>query len=684
MAVSQEDLIVKLRLETKQLNKDLDKAKNRLKRFKGSIGKIGAGIKRQLLTAFGGAVILQGITSAVKSLAEFELVMDKVHATSGASAGQLKALTDNALNLGRTTKFTAGEIGNLQLELSKLGFSTSKILATTAAVTKLALVTDEDLGEAAKTLAGTLNSFNLEASQSERIANLMAESFTKSALTLEKFTVGTSNSGATATAFGVTVESNTARLAKLVDANIDASKAGTDLRKIYMELNTAGMTYNEALEMVSNSSNKLSAAQNLVGVRAAGALLILTQQRKAVNGLTGEFTDNNREIDKQADIVKDNLTTSWALFLSALDGVIQKATPVRNALKEMLDGFTKLTNSLIPDDIKARDAAFEKFTKALNQFGDTKDGLNDVGVAFAALDGKVEKAERALSDWVDLNTNINKVILPTATKSVAELDAEYQKLKNTIAGLAGEDMAYKARIEAITDALKAQAKALKDLNDAAEIRQQSIPFQSNPMQARLTQVHVREGIEQPDSLSTAQAVLDSMKKLREGMSAEALAIESMMRNLDDNLKMIMSDIAQNIIVNFAEAIGNGGGLEAAFKGILTTLGDGLIQIGKFLVSYGVSMTAIQKALTSGLAGHPGLAIAAGAAAIVAGAALKSGVARSNKSTLGGGGSVGSGSFSGQRQGQSINVNVQGQLVADGRSLVAVFNQQQRSDTRNIG
>ena len=53
----------------------------------------------------------------------------------------------------------------------------------------------------------------------------MAESFSKSALTLEKFTVATANSGAIANAMGVTLEQNTARLGgALVDANIDASK----------------------------------------------------------------------------------------------------------------------------------------------------------------------------------------------------------------------------------------------------------------------------------------------------------------------------------------------------------------------------------------------------------------------------------------------------------------------------
>lgn len=681
-SIKEQELIIKLRADTQKLNKDLGKAKRRLKRFQGNIGKIGKSIRGNLLAAFGGAAILQGLTTAVKSMAQFELVMDKVQATSGASSKQIESLTENALNLGRTTKFTAGQIGNLQLELSKLGFSTSKILATTAAVTKLAKVTDEDLGESAKTLAGTLNSFNLEASQSERIANLMAESFTKSALTLEKFTVGTANSGATATAWGVTAENNTARLAKLVDANIDASKAGTDLRKIYMELNTAGMTYDDALSMVAKSTNKLSTAQKLVGVRAAGALLILTQQKKAVNDLTSEFNDSNREIDSQAAIVSDNLVTSWALFNSAIDGVIQKATPLRKALKGITDDATKLINSLIPDDIKARDAAFQKFTKALNQFGDTKEGLNDVTVAYGNLEGKIAKAEKTLNDWVDLNTNINNEILPNASQSVGELEDEYEGLKNALAALVGEDNAYLARIEAITDALKAQAAAVKLLRDNAEINQQQIPFQGAKFEGvGAPETDITKGIEPLKGKDITAGITEGVKKNQEELKKIYDQMIEDHRFFAEAFQGVTSDVLVSAFDSLGDAIGGGGtSLKEAFGKIIGIMATNMQKIGAAMIAQGVSTELFKKSLES-LNGFA--AIAAGGAMVAAGAVLKAAQGGFSSAMAGGGSSGGGGGrFQGGSTGQSINVT--GRFEVDGRSLVAVLNQQTRSDIRNIG
>ena len=53
-----------------------------------------------MLTAFGGAAVLQGISTAVRSLADFEFAMDKVEAISGATGESLEALKKNALDLG--------------------------------------------------------------------------------------------------------------------------------------------------------------------------------------------------------------------------------------------------------------------------------------------------------------------------------------------------------------------------------------------------------------------------------------------------------------------------------------------------------------------------------------------------------------------------------------------------------
>ena len=328
----EQSLTYRIQAKSDRLERDLAAANKKLGRFKNQTKLNMDSIRNSFVGAFGGFMVLNMVTSAVKSLAGFELQMDKVAAISGATTKQMESLTKSALELGRTTIYTAGQIGKMQEELARLGFEPDRIMAASKAITKLALVTDSDLGEAAKTMAGTLNGFNLEATESGRVANVMAESFSKSALTMEKFTVGTSQSSAIARVFGATVEENTARLGKLTDANIDASKAGTDLRRMYINLNEKGMTWQEGMDMIAGSTDKMSTAVELFDVRAAGAAVILSTLDRETKSLATELSDTNKQIDHMANVMSGNLSTDWKLFTSAIDGTVQKGGALNGVL----------------------------------------------------------------------------------------------------------------------------------------------------------------------------------------------------------------------------------------------------------------------------------------------------------------------------------------------------------------
>jgi len=95
-------------------------------------------------------------------------------------------------------------------------------------------------------------------------------------------------------------------------------------------------------------------------------------------------------------------------------------------------------------------------------------------------------------------------------------------------------------------------------------------------------------------------------------------MEMAAQDLNNNLR----DSFINAGVNLADAIGEGlagGDFGAAIFGII---GDLVSQIGKAMISYGIAISGVQKALTAGLALPPGIIIALGAAAIAAGSLIK--------------------------------------------------------------
>ena len=563
-----------------------------------------------MLTAFGGAAVLQGISTAVRSLADFEFAMDKVEAISGATGESLEALKKNALDLGRTTKFTATEIATLQLELSKLGFSSEKIIASTDAIRKLATVADEDLGESAKTLAGTLNSFNLEASESERVANTMAESFSKSALTLEKFTVATANSGAIANALGVTLESNTARIGALVDANIDASKAGTDLRKIYVDLNKEGITYDQALDMVAKSSDKVATATELVGLRASGALVILANQREKVDNLTKSLKDNNKELDSMVDTMEDNLLTDWKKFTSSIDGLVQKGSGAVKILRSITQAFTEANNELAKTDLERR---LEPINKQIKLLGNTQGTIDTLSVI-------IKKYELALSDAKEeLQKSVDKGWLYSGIA---------KKQQDGIEALTATIDIYKNKVKLSTDAIKAEADATALSTVELRLKNAELEKQAKILNTGLGLQGIK-GLSAPslgngsvdplgglnvDQILGRKAEDDYSKMLSEKWD-NIIAIN---KEKGEELRFINEGLQQTLAASFTsvfDSIGNslGGGGETfrdGFSKFANILGQGMQAVGSAMIAWGVAQEAFQKSLQSL---NPYVAIAAGGA-----------------------------------------------------------------------
>jgi len=168
--------------------------------------------------------------------------MLKVKAISGATGEQFKMLQSDAKRLGSTTMFTASQVASLQLELSKLGLTPEEINKSTQSVLDLAQATDSDLAQAAAVSAKIMQAFGLEASDMTRITDVMADSFSSSALDMNKFETAMSSVAPVANMAGASLEETTAILGVLVNNGVEASTAGTALRNIFLDLAKEGIT----------------------------------------------------------------------------------------------------------------------------------------------------------------------------------------------------------------------------------------------------------------------------------------------------------------------------------------------------------------------------------------------------------------------------------------------------------
>ena len=308
------NISIRFRADLKQFSSQMQNVQRTLK----STGKQMTSVGKNLTMGLTAPILGLGAI-AIKTFATFEQAMAKVAAISGATAEELTSLRQNAEDLGSATRFAATDVAGLQLEFSKLGFDPSQILDATEATLALAQASGEDLAQSAIVAASTVQGFGLQASETGRVVDVMAKSFSSSALDLTKFQTAMATVAPVAKSAGQSIETTTGMLAVLTNNGLDASTAGTGLRNIFLDIAKAGLTMEEALDMINTSTNKNVTAMDLFGKRGATVATVLAENQEAAKGFTKEFENSAGSAKAMAAIMDDTTEGSFMKFKSAAE-----------------------------------------------------------------------------------------------------------------------------------------------------------------------------------------------------------------------------------------------------------------------------------------------------------------------------------------------------------------------------
>ena len=309
------NLIATIGVDARDLDRGLGQARRKFRSFGKETKRLGKDLSVGI-TAPLGAI---GFTS-FQVAADFEAGMAKVKAVSGATASQFAALESEALRLGSSTKFTATEVAGLQESFARLGFTSDEINQVTESTLALAQAADADLGRAAEVAGSTLRGFGLDASETQRVTDVMASSFGASALDMESFAESMKYVAPVANSAGISLEETTAMLASLSNAGIKGSQAGTALKRIISELGATGGDVSGAIADLAADGLNLASAQDEVGRAAQTALLVLGKSGEQTDKLTGQFQNSKGAAQGMADIMGNTASGALARMKSAVEG----------------------------------------------------------------------------------------------------------------------------------------------------------------------------------------------------------------------------------------------------------------------------------------------------------------------------------------------------------------------------
>jgi len=250
--------------------------------FKKVLGLISSPIAQA--AAFAGVTL--GVADTINTFKDFEQGMANVKAISGATGEEFAELEATAKKLGETTMFSAAQAAEAMENLAMAGWKSKDIVSGMPGLLDLAAAGSVDLATAADVTSSALAQFKLDATESNRVADVLAATATNSKTDVAGLGQSLKMAGTQAGALGYSIEDTALALGLMGNAGIDASSAGTALRTTL-----ARMSKQEG--MTAEESNAMAKAMKKVGVtltdeqgRSKSLMTVMKDLRKGFQGMT--------------------------------------------------------------------------------------------------------------------------------------------------------------------------------------------------------------------------------------------------------------------------------------------------------------------------------------------------------------------------------------------------------------
>lgn len=380
--------ISKITGTTRAFQKEVDKSASSTKKYKEELGRVNQEQKKYgkntedndkktkgfgatllknvktIISFYSGYLLLNGAlrlvqtftVGAVKRFAELEAATARVGAVTRATGDELEALRKNTLDVAGATTFTAVEIAGLQTELGKLGFSAQEIEQSTLAIANAAQALGVGLSDIAQKVGVTIRAFNLDASQAASVADTLTSAINGSALSFDSFGTSIAYVAPIAGQLGITFQETAAAMGVLADSGFQASRIGTGLRKILLEVGESGETLQDTLKDLKDEQLSLNDITEIFGKTAVAQATVLLNNIDKLDTYTGEFGKLGSATQASAQQI-DTLTGKMQLLNSAFDAFLINIADISTIGGTI---FNNLFNFILPEAVENQLAAYKQ------------------------------------------------------------------------------------------------------------------------------------------------------------------------------------------------------------------------------------------------------------------------------------------------------------------------------------
>jgi hypothetical protein len=317
---------------------------------------------------------------------------------------QFVAVEQEVKRLGATTTFTAAQMADLSVSLSRGGLSSDLVATSLDAASKAAIASSTDLTEMGKVITNVGNVTMGGAKSVEdfnRIADVLVTTANKSATDVSLLGESFKNVGPLAKALGFEIEDTATYLALFAKAGISGAEAGTALRGAMDRLGPG-------LEGLRNSSANLTPAQAK-----------LRDELKNLGLGYSDFVDSTGRLDA---------AKTFEALGGAMEGISSRTEKARviNAL------FGQEYGSKVLGVIDQSPAAFTELATAIGDSGGAAEQTADI--MLSSLSAQFEILGSAVSGF---RTAIGESLAPILEPLLGEASAFFGSLTDILSGGGG-------------------------------------------------------------------------------------------------------------------------------------------------------------------------------------------------------------------------------------------------------
>jgi len=339
MAVKVGDLFVELGLKLSKFSKGIEDMQRSLKDVADDMKNVGA-----TMTATITAPIVGMGVASLKAFGDFEQGMNRVKAVTQQSGAAFDAMNSTALELGRTTQFSASQAADAMGFLAMAGFKANEIISAMPSTLQLAAAGAMDLGRAADITSNILTGYGLAVSDLSHANDVLVTGMTNANVDLSMLGESFKMVGPIAKAAGVQFEETAAMIALLGNAGIQGSMAGTSLRKAITSLIAPSKQQAEIMERlgisVTDTVGKFVGFADIVGQleeasAGAGDMMKLFGLRAgpAMQSAVDQGSDAIRNMTK---LMEENAGVAERVAKTQLEGWKGAMTKLKSAVEGTL------------------------------------------------------------------------------------------------------------------------------------------------------------------------------------------------------------------------------------------------------------------------------------------------------------------------------------------------------------